>query len=181
MIIEGVDQYASGCKKTHKGMHTHKEWLQLQVGLATRVNCEIGNRVTTEGMLVPRWVPLLLWKDYQQQQSWAAQNAADTCPACRWCFQDLDKLSKAWSTVELLRGQFYAFSGAAQQHCNIPLWNKCHKSRQAENWSHNGKGWWLQPISPDGCPPVLKRLLVVHDSERSQTVRVWASVWRLLQ
>ena len=50
-------------------------------------------------------------------------------PACRWCLQDLDKLSKAWSTVEFLRGQFYAFSGAAQQHCNIPLWNECHRQR----------------------------------------------------
>jgi len=37
-----------------EGMHALNEWLQLQVGLATRVNYEICNRVTTEGMLVPR-------------------------------------------------------------------------------------------------------------------------------
>ena len=74
-------------------------------------------------------------------------------PVCRRCFQDLEKLTKAQSTVELLRGQFLCYLRSLKTTLQLPLRDRYRKSL-SQNRSHNEKGHGMQLISVRLAPLV---------------------------
>lgn len=98
-------------------------------------------------------------------------------PVCRRCFQDLEKLTKAQSTVELLRGQFLCYLRSLKTTLQHPTSGQISQELVSEPVPQRKRprdatdiGSPSSTSTPSGRPPVPKRPLVIRE-EKSRTRR----------
>ena len=96
---------------------------------------------------------------------------------CRQCFQELEKLSKAQSTVELLRGRFLYYLRSRTTTLQRPTAGQMSQELVSEPLTQRKRprdaadiGSPSSASTPSGRPPVPKRPLVIRE-EKSHTRR----------